>query len=155
MISNTMTPNDPRLAIVLKTADETVNNSTTLQNDDELLLAVAANDVWAFILLLRIATTAVADFRLTFTVPAGGVIKLQSDVNGAGTYIGVGNEVDFTAQIAMAFATASANAPANFKVLYIGGAAAGVVQLRWAQGTAEVSDTKVLANSHIIAVKLN
>ena len=31
---------------VYKTADEIVNNSTTLQNDDHLLLALGANEVW-------------------------------------------------------------------------------------------------------------
>lgn len=32
--------------IARKTADEVVNNSATLQNDDHLLLALAANEVW-------------------------------------------------------------------------------------------------------------
>ena len=36
----------------------------------------------------------------------------------------------------------------------INGATAGNVQLQWAQNTAEVSNTKVLANSCICAVKL-
>jgi len=40
-------------------------------------------------------------------------------------------------------------------LVYIGGGAAGNIQLQWAQGFADVSDTKVLANSFIIAHKLN
>ena len=32
--------------ITYKTADQTVNNSAVLQNDDHLLLAVGANEVW-------------------------------------------------------------------------------------------------------------
>lgn len=43
--------------LVRKTADQTVNNSTTLVNDNHLSLAVGANEVWAIFLCLRISQT--------------------------------------------------------------------------------------------------
>ena len=59
--------------VVRKTADETVSNSTVLQNDDHLVLSVGASDVWDILMVLRINSSAVADFKWVFTVPASGV----------------------------------------------------------------------------------
>ena len=51
------------LTVVRKTADETVNNSNALQNDNHLLLALAANEVWQVELtLLLLSTSTTPDF---------------------------------------------------------------------------------------------
>ena len=52
--------------VIRKSADETVNNSTTLQDDDELLFPIAANEVWYFEFFLLIQSSAdmeVADWK--------------------------------------------------------------------------------------------
>ena len=72
---------DERLTIVRKTADETVNNSDTLQNDDHLLFAVAANKVWEFSIVVYMVTLAASDFQWNLTGPAGSaIVSLKSYV---------------------------------------------------------------------------
>src|SRR5262245_12791739 len=60
--------------IARKTSDETVNNSTTLQNDDNLLLAVTANEIWQFKLCILYNSSTAADFKMAFTFPSGSIV---------------------------------------------------------------------------------
>jgi hypothetical protein len=137
------------LTVIRKTATETVNNSTTLQNDDHLLLAVGANDAWQVNLILRVTSTAVADFKIDFTVPASGAFSYK------------------TTDLTLTFANQNAGTPYAFAInpsttaalvflygIYIGGGTAGNLQLQWAQSTQEATDTQVLINSCLIAYQL-
>ena len=138
------------LTIVRKTADEIVNNSIVLQNDDHLLMAVAANEIWDLDILIRITATAVADFKFTFVVPTAATLK-------GNTYYDVGRlqvALDLAATQSVLFGVDRADDFHGLKAVYVGGANAGNIQLQWAQNTAEVSDTKVLADSCLIAHKL-
>src|SRR4030042_1672706 len=57
--------------IVRKTADETVNNSIALQNDDHLLFAIGANEVWDVTLMLLVTTPSVTPFfKIGWSYPA-------------------------------------------------------------------------------------
>ncbi len=137
---------------VRKTADETVNNSVALQDDDELKFAVAANAIWAIVVMLRISSTAYADFKYAMTIPAAAAIYLQSLATNV--FFSVLDEVDGTADQSFFFAGDRTHAPSMIHYLYVGGANAGTVQFRWAQNGAEATNTKVLANSYIIAHRL-
>jgi len=55
----------------VKTVDETVNNSSTVQDDDDLFVALTASKTYGFLLngLYRANTT--ADMDITLTVPSG------------------------------------------------------------------------------------
>lgn len=139
---------------VRKTADETVNNSSTLQNDDHLLLAVGANEVWHIFMLLIVTTEATPDFQYAFTVPSGGSIKgFNAGHIGALASALVAladNDLTVAQQINGAITT-------DFVAvwgLYVGGANAGNLQLQWAQATANASNTTVFTNSFILAFKL-
>lgn len=141
---------------VRKTADQTVNNSNVLVNDNHLLFPVLANEVWTFDIRLRIQSTTVADFKYAYALPAGGDVKLHlaatafdsdiADIERDNTNLG--------GLIAIGAAPPSVYVVIS-RVLYIGGANAGNVQLQWAQNTAEATDTKVLANSYIVAHNLS
>jgi len=150
-----ISPVVPDVVMVRKTADETVNNSNALQNDDELTLTVGANEVWDIFLLLEITTGAAPDFAYAFTVPTGGVITGF-----------VAGTIGALASALVAIAPLDLTTPHyidgtinnNWACLwgrYIGGANAGNLQLQWAQKTADASDTTLHANSYIIAHKLN
>jgi hypothetical protein len=140
--------------IVRKTADETVNNSTTLQNDDELLFAVAANEVWQVDIIVRCISGGTPDIKFAVTVPSGGSLLL-----GAWGCDTIGNKAVLAANLIADYSFAAGPKGATLLVvmraIVINGATAGNVQLQWAQNTKEASDTKVLANSCIIAHKLN
>ncbi len=131
---------------VYKSADETVNNSTTYQNDDALLFAVGANEVWAFTLAIFFTSGTVPDIKFFIAAPASTTGQWAPSnsstaiTNFEGGYIASGNGVVndrfFISGVAITAGTA------------------GNVQLQWAQNTATVSDTKVLKGSYIIATRL-
>ena len=137
------------VTIVRKTADETVNNSNLPQNDDELFLPVLANEVWVFQLYLKVATTAVADFKAAFTVPAGATLSWYPGPPSwsLSPWDNAGMVENFLT------GTNRTNAIVTANGVYVGGANAGNLQFRWAQNTAEATDTKVLKNSCLIAFK--
>lgn len=132
---------------VTKTADETVNNSTTLQNDDALLLAMAASEVWQFEIFIKATSSAVADFKLGWSVPTGTTMRWK---------ISAGGQLD-TLNETQTY-TANMDGTSGDTIVCHGiimvSTTAGNVVLQWAQNTAEVSNTVVEANSCIIATKL-
>ena len=134
--------------VVGKTADEIVNNSTTLQNDDELFFAVAANEIWYIHVVMIEISSAVADFKYGFTAPAGAsfdyAIMNAAPANTRGLSDTYGD----------AGAGLAARAIVLPRGLLVVGATAGNFQLQWAQNTAEVSDTTVKVGSCIIAHKI-
>ena len=145
---------DEANTIKRKTSNETVNNSTALQNDDHLLFAVAANEVWEIEVLAIVLTTVAAGSKFAFTVPVAGALSIiWQDAHGHN----LANSClisleDGTA--AHAFVGVAANEWLWIKGLYVGGANAGNLQLQWAQSAAVAVDTKVLTNSYLIAHKL-
>ena len=142
----TAAPSKWRFAVV-KQADETVNNSTTLQDDDELKFDVAANAVYLARGVLLSYSSVTADIKHAFTVPAATEMRLsaiyRSD-NGSNVSV---NGLDATT--AFNSYGGAETAVLTWWAVIIVGATAGTVQLQWAQRAAEVSDTKVLANSCI------
>ena len=138
--------------IVRKTADEIVNNSVTLQNDDHLFFPVGANEVWGLQLVTRIiCTTANTSAKGAFSVPTNGTIKRQTDMDGKA----LGDEADGTTTLEIGSTSANLTCISIIRYLYIGGDTAGNVQLQWAQLYQVVGDTTMKANSHIVAHKLD
>ena len=138
---------------VQKTSDETVNDSAVLQNDDELLFAVGANEVWSiFMYVLCSNANATPNIKFQFSLPAGGDLKGTDPAY-------IGQLAADTALNVLSEWTAGAIAkvlPIGTRLLlfwglYVGAAAAGNVQMQWAQDVAHASDTKVLENSFIEA----
>ena len=129
-----------------KTADETVNNSVTLQNDDHLVTAtLPASSAWAFDLLLVTVSSAVADFKFMFTGPAGTIFNLAFLVGGT-TYEGGTLTEGSTA----GFVSGNGGeVPVWIRGTLTLGGTAGTLQLQWAQNTAEVSNTVVQLGSYL------
>lgn len=139
-------------AYVRKTGDETVNGSDVLQNDDALLFAIGANEVWEFEFVLQTDSGTTPDFKHGISLPAGatllGVASLFSTAlaHTISTITG--------AAVSSGGAGAGTNLPLVLKGVVVNGANAGTVQLQWAQNTANASDTKVKANSYVFARRL-
>ena len=133
--------------VATKASDETVNNSAVLQNDDELLFAVAANEIWEFEFWLRVNSSAVADIKIAVTAPTGSsaFFAKMGDVVTA----------EKTNGQAISLSCGGVNEHTKIRGLVVNGATAGNVQLQWAQDTAEVSNTSVLLQSHGIAKRLS
>jgi len=139
--------------LVTKTADETVNNSTLLQDDNDLVFAMAANTTYVVntVLLLNAAGDNTPDWKFGWTVPAGCTMLWQSEGSsawGAGTSVTVGMELLTESQIDTAGSDVADHGAAH-RAIVRNGANAGNLQLQWAQNTADASDSKVLKHSHM------
>ena len=140
--------------VVRKSADQTLDqSSTTMQDVTEMLFAVGANEVWHFSVYFKFNSGTVPDIKVQFAVPTGG----------NGEYFPHGYIGASTGSSPIAPETITTSRPQDgagynrvtlLQGLYWGGANAGNIQLQAAQNTADASDTKVLANSSIIAHKL-
>ena len=144
---------DARILPIIKTAVQTVNNSIVLVNDNHLLLAVAANDIWVIELFLLVTSpTATPDVAWAFTVPAGGSIYGVWFFNQDG--VQASSYTDLTAQRTIA-GVDNTTKYMQTRALYFGAGTAGNVQLQWAQAVATAEDTQVLENSFMLCHKLD
>ena len=146
---------DTPIKIVRKTADEELTN-TTLQNDDELLFAVAANEKWAFELYLITAGHDNGDIKVDFTGPTAFTSLRWSGLGYSAAGVGGGTLSLSSIQdppdaIAFALSAPGTDWPVHLKGVLINGANAGNVTLRWAQNTTYATATKVLAGSWLKA----
>ncbi|MGH8524962.1 MAG: hypothetical protein ACREXY_12340 [Gammaproteobacteria bacterium] len=131
---------------VIKTADEIVNNSTTLQNDNELFTqTLPKNSVWDIEMLLHHRSGTTPDFKHALTLPTGATLVAAAlFFNTTGTLI-------YAATAGASFSTGGLGAVTID--LSVRGILRltnpGVVQLQWAQNTADASDTTVFADSFL------
>lgn len=131
--------------VAVKPADTTRNNTTTRVADPELTLAVEANTQYLIECLLFIVSSATADIRLEWEVPAGATFLWSpASNNEAGT-------LHRTATDTTPISTAAAGVVGIVRGYLVVGATAGSLTLKWAQGVAEVSDTVVKAGSMLKA----
>lgn len=141
----------PRLLVARKTLDETVNNNATMQNDDELTVAVEANKVYLVRLLLVYSTGVTPDLDLSWGAPSGST--LQWAVNALG-FNQSGSTINSIDRFALAVGSARPAGGTTTQpvialptgLLVVGGTA-GSLTLRWSQDVADASDTTVHAGS--------
>lgn len=134
---------------VRKTASETVNNSSTLQDDDALVVPILANEVWVVEFVVVFNSNTTADIKFAVTVPSGATGRV-SIIRETGAAIAMATPAFGNA------AAADGNAVhvfAELKAYVINGANAGNVTLQWAQNVADPSDTIVYRGSHAKALK--
>ena len=135
------------MSLIVKEANESVINSNTMQDDDELLFAVAANEVWQFEGVLNVDASSNPDIKITFTGPSGAVGSYGCIAQDTSNNTVVGSA-------ALGGSTPIATA-AQYKVIrYWGaihnGANAGNLTLQWAQNTADAgAQITVRAGSYI------
>lgn len=146
-------------SIVRKTADETVSASTSLQDDNHLIFAIGASEVWFVTYYLFVnANSDAGDFKFDITVPAAATtrqaimgaatnassnessFRQQSHTTGNALGAGVVNSATIDSTIiAFAYIVNSTNA--------------GNVTFRWAQLNAS-GTTTLLAGSTLVAEKI-
>jgi len=118
--------------VVRKPSDESVTSSTTLQDDNDLLLAVGVSEIWQVELDLYV-TGGGGDLQLAWTYPAGGAVVMQSVAPNATNTLTYWN---VTAASGVAFADYDTSSVTTrfFKVegLYIGAGTGGTLRLQWA-----------------------
>ena len=156
VVAGASAPEYKGLVKVRKTATEAVNDSTALQDDDELLFAIAANEDWMFELFLITDGPAAADIKFAFTVPAAatlawaGIGLETTATDGEGVKVGETIEVSGTSVTYGEIGVATKVLVRLYGTVE-NGANAGNVTLQFAQGGAVATDTKIFANSWLRA----
>ena len=144
------------IKLIRKTADEVLNNDNTLQNDDELIVPVLANEVYFFIASVRFKSATAADFKMGWSVPSGTTMYWHSQALWYG--VGVGSSPGAGMVETDSYARGGGGVTVETGFMVFGmihvGATAGNVVLQWAQNTADSSDITVMANSCITAFRL-
>lgn len=138
-------------SIILKTIDETVNNSVTFQTDDVLGFAVGANETWVFEGYLFTSGDATADLKIQVVGPAGSTIV--GGALGQRTADVVVTSNPFPATLGNGVATGGW--PVHIFGTVVTGATAGRADLQWAQAVQTVADTIVKANSFLRATRVS
>lgn len=141
-----------RLPIIYKAANETVNNSDTLQDDDDLTFPIGISETWRFRFFLNHLSGTTPDIKYAITVPSGATLRAA--------VIGINTSAALELQEILATATSVAlqgtgvtdgthNQYTIIEGYVINSTTAGSVTLQWAQNTADSSDTDVTAGSYV------
>lgn len=126
------------MELIIKEADESVNNGgtgTTLQNDDELVIPIGANERIQFEGYL-FATGSTPDIKIAATGPSGAVGRISVGSVGSQDLGGSGVTVNLDADVA-------------FRGAVDNGGTAGNITIQWAQNSASPNNTTVHAGSYI------
>lgn len=142
---------------IVKLADETINNSDVLQDDNELKFWIGPRERWVFDFHLMVAsgtTGATADFVATIDGPSGATLVAMSD--GPGTTATVSSAMNRTARLLTALGAGqqvglldSLTVPVTVRGTILASTTAGFVTLKWAQNAATATDTTVKAGSSV------
>jgi hypothetical protein len=146
---------------VVKTADESVTSSTTLQNDDHLFynLPEAGSYLYDFYIGLTCNATGKFDYELTF--PAGatldmmawGITDTVSNFDGPLRSRGAPNDSSSpTTTLTVAGDTTS---PTLLRLHgYITTPISGTLRIRWAQNVSNATPATVYTGSHLIVERV-
>ncbi len=144
--------------VVRKSSDETISSNATPQDDDFLLMAVAANEIWLVSFNVLYSSSITADFQWRFTFPTGGRIDATGVAFNPSLAVMYMNVSDTTSPgTAQSLGGGGVGTPRLFiKVegIYTNASTAGNLTFQWAQNTSDASNTVVHANSTLWAVKL-
>lgn len=129
--------------IARKTSDEGVNNSSTLQDDNDLQWALQASLVYTIDIYVAYNTNSTADIKFGWTVPASSTLRWS--------FVGVDTALALKASSSSILNGTSVEAfggDGTERYVQIHGViststTAASLVLRWAQNTANVSDTFV------------
>ena len=139
---------DNLIKMVWKAANQTINNSTTLQDDTHLKLTVAANDVYQIRMTLKITFNGTSDLKWKFTIPSGASMTWwYQSVDGTPL-----NGTDATCESVWQGGDSKYHA---VDMLYVGGTVAGTVQFQWAQYSPVVVDDTIHIGSNLIAHRIS
>ncbi len=139
-----------------KTADETLSNSTVLQDDDELFVSVDASTTyeWELTLIYEAGTT--ADYKWALTFPTGSTCSWANNEPDTGlAYLPLGFS-SYTSGAATGLGGAGIGSGRGMIVSgnLVVGVTAGTFKYQWAQNTATVENTKTSAGSLLVLRRL-
>lgn len=146
-------PAGSTVSVIRKTAAESVNNSTTLQDDNHFTFAIASNEVWTFDMYAPWTASATGQIKVAVTVPTSATLHVNALSAGAGT-AAFGSSV--TSGEAIALATILSAGILHVHGVCVNSTNFGFVTLQWAQNGLDAgTSTTLLMNSHMIAHRIS
>lgn len=138
--------------LVRKVADESVVSSATLQDDNDLQFAIAANEVWCFEIYVNVLGGTSSDFKCAIQVPSGATLRWS----GLGGESVIDHQTEITSDATTVWPTSGLTDPTQAASIFIKGTVvnagnSGSVKFRWAQNASNATATIVKAGSYIVA----
>lgn len=131
-----------------KTADETVTSSVTLQDDNHLTFAIAANEIWSVRFVMWFSNAADAGhFKIAFNGPAGVTYHIAADGMDTAS-VRTLTQHRVVANTSSYFAT-STGVVATAEGVVVNGGTAGNFTLQWAQNTSNATGTILKRGSYL------
>lgn len=142
---------------VVKTADETVTSSTTLQDDNELFFFMSANGVWLVTSTILIDTNGLTGggFLFGLSVPTGATARWSSNWTVGGTSLPALMLTEASTAAAGSTSATTANL-GGLKYHYVvtSSTTTGNFQYRWCQNSSSANPTYVRKNSMLEVKKV-
>lgn len=153
-------PGTPGIKIVRKASDETLVNSTALQDDDDLSISLQANASYEIeaVIVFSGDNAPFANMKGAFTGPESAVANFSytATMNGSPLAPAYGEGDDAAlGPIPVDGVTPSARVTVVFKGIIITDGVGGNLTFRWAQQLAGAASTTVHRNSYIKTTRFN
>jgi hypothetical protein len=134
------------IQLARKSADETINNDSTLNDDVDLVLAVKANSFYIIDAWIVYNSAAAADIKMTFKALAAATASWGFSYDQSPTEKGLGD-------------VAAVPTDATDQWMWIHGslatgATAGNLQFQWAQNASDAGNTILRAESYIAITRV-
>ena len=140
--------------IIVKSADQTVFNSTTLVDDTELQFPVTANTKYYFELIIFYLTAPLADLKFRVTGPTGATfvaLSRRANTPGGSSFTAVAVDPAFHTSDVLLLGSGSDTSPGYIFIQAVAhiGATAGTIKFTWAQNNAVLTTSTVKASSKL------
>jgi hypothetical protein len=134
----------------VKSANQVVSSTTTLINDADMRFAAAANSIYEFHVHLRYSSPTGADWKSSFTVPAGAAAKFTRLGNNlSGVLADTTIEYSDTDSVTSQGKGAATLMIAEFFGYVTTAATAGNLIFQWAPNTSNAGNTTLYQNSYL------
>ena len=147
----------PPFSDAVTTISQTINNTTTLVDVTQLAVYLAASESVFFEAVVRHSGDSTADIKIAFVAPAGATIRWDNDQS---IYISAGDVIIVSSAEIIEGATRAFGAAAGTRSINIRGwvvmsTTVGALQMQFAQNTATVANTSILAGSALRVLRRN
>ena len=141
---------------IRKTADESVTLNATPQNDDHLLFAIAANEVWTIqcVLFYTNNNNANAQLKVGWSVPAAATGTWSWLANAASAATEQGMALSIATTDNNIGQTISGDQVVRLNATVVNSSTAGNVTLQWSQSASDATATSVKTNSTLLAHRI-
>jgi hypothetical protein len=163
LTASNMTTYLAQQAYVVKSVDETVTSSTTMQDDNELVIAVSANTIYHVELILLYKGLAAADLKIGWSGPASSTLDWVADDFISTIAANVGpvarTAQGITGTPSCGCVESVPGTPDNLYALPKGilqtAGSAGNLTFRWAQNTSNATGSVVQLGSTLILTRIS